>query len=455
MSHVQQQGRLRGACFVAGAGLCGAAGRADVPRAAGRALEPFIDRDLNLCILCGRCVRICKNHQGRAVIDFVGRGSQTHIGQAFGRSLLEAGCQFCGACVDVCPTGSLADRYAKWYGRPGTVTQTTCIFCEHSCALALGTKKGKLIAAQAVSEHVPVCVLGRFAVPEFLNATDRLAAPYVRVGTILCQTEWDESLQAAAAKLRPFVGDGFAMVCDTTSTLEDRHVFRKFTNEVMKSTSYVEIEPDARGISRGSLPEGARAALLTGDFVDLAALEKLELLIVQDCFPTPASKRAEVVLPAAIFAEVDGTILDRSGRKRPLRKACEPPGRAKPEWWIICRLAQAMGANGFEYDSAGAIARELGIADSQLWIDRQEAPPVATNFKVRRTYFRGHRIDEKVRGLKELPVDEPCALEQLRQMNAKERLKSWKNVRLRRTFTKSSSKRRRWPKKPCRDNSLL
>jgi NADH dehydrogenase/NADH:ubiquinone oxidoreductase subunit G len=76
--------------------------------------EPFMDRDLNLCILCGRCVRICKNHQGRAVIDFVGRGSQTHIGQAFGRSLLEAGCQFCGACVDVCPTGSLADRYAKW-----------------------------------------------------------------------------------------------------------------------------------------------------------------------------------------------------------------------------------------------------------------------------------------------------------------------------------------------------
>lgn len=377
--------------------------------------EPFMDRDLNLCILCGRCVRICKHHQGRAVIDFVGRGSQTRIGQAFGRSLLEAGCQFCGACVDVCPTGSLADRYAKWFGRPEAVTQSTCIFCEQACALAFGAKNSKLTAAEAANEDVPVCVLGRFAVPEFLNATDRLSAPYVRVGEVLRQTEWDEAIEAAAAKLKEFVGDGFALVCDTTSTLEDRHVFKKFTNEVMKSRNYIEIEPDARGVSRSALPEGTKAALLMGDFVDSTALEKLELLIVQDCFPTPISKRADFVFPAAVFAEVDGTILDPAGHKRPLHKACEPPGKAKPEWWIASRLAKAMEAEGFEYDSANAISQELGISDAELWIDRQEAPPAATNFKVRRTYFRGHRIDEKVRGLIELPVDEPCALGQTRE----------------------------------------
>ena len=103
--------------------------------------DPFIDRDLNLCILCGRCVRICKAQHGWATIDFVGRGSRTHIGQAFGRSLREAGCRFCGSCVDVCPTGSLADRYAKWQGKPHSVTETTCAFCEAACALSLGADR--------------------------------------------------------------------------------------------------------------------------------------------------------------------------------------------------------------------------------------------------------------------------------------------------------------------------
>jgi NAD(P)H-flavin reductase/ferredoxin len=368
--------------------------------------EPFIDRDLNLCILCGRCVRICKHQHGTAVIDFVGRSGRTHIGQAFERSLLDAGCRFCGSCIDVCPTGSLADRYAKWYGKPDAVTKTACIFCDAACALEFGAKNGKLITAKAVNEDVPVCVLGRFAVPEFLNGTDRLRMPYVRVGEVLRETEWKEALKTMAAKLKTFVGDGFSLVCDTTSTLEDRHIFRKFTNEVMKSENYVEIEPDAKGVSRTSLPKGTKAALLTGDFVDSAQLKGLELLIVQDCYPSAASERADIVLPAAVFAEVDGTILDSSGRKRPLRKACEPVGEAKAEWRIICELARTMAAKGFMYRSAGAISKKLGISKTKLWTERDQAPEAAQNPKLRRTYFRGHRIDEKVRGLRELPVDD-------------------------------------------------
>jgi ferredoxin len=45
----------------------------------------------------------------------------TIVGTAFGRSHLEADCQFCGACVDVCPTGSLADKRGKWEGVPTSV----------------------------------------------------------------------------------------------------------------------------------------------------------------------------------------------------------------------------------------------------------------------------------------------------------------------------------------------
>lgn len=366
--------------------------------------DPFMDRDLNLCILCGRCVRICKYQHGTATIDFVGRGSSTRIGEAFGRSLLEAGCRFCGSCVDVCPTGSLADRYAKWHGEPEALTQTTCVYCEAACALELGAEKGRVFTAKAVNSGLPVCVLGRFAIAPFANGTDRLRKPFVRVGTRLRETPWEAALPTAAERLKPFVGNRFAFVCDTTSTLEDRYLFKKFTAEAMRSGHYIEITPDARGISRAELPEETKAALLTGNFVDADQLGKLELLIVQDCYPTPVSERADIVLPAAIFPEVSGTCLDGTGRARPLRKAANPPGEARPEGQIVSDLARALGAEGFPSESAGSVAQEIGIGRAELWIEREEAPPAALNPRVRRTDFRGHSLEEKVRGLRELPV---------------------------------------------------
>ncbi len=373
--------------------------------------HPFIDRDLNLCILCGRCVRICKHQQGRAVIDFIQRGSRTHIGQAFGHSLLEAGCQFCGSCVDVCPTGSLADRYAKWYGKPDTAGQTTCLFCDAACALEVGVTDGKVTTVQAVDENMPLCVLGRFTMAEFLNGTDRIRVPYVRVGDVLRQTEWDATLEQTATRLQDFVGDGFAFICDTTSTLEDRHVFKAFTQDVMKSNHYMEIKPDARGLAQTTLPQGTKAVWLTGNFVDRSALKDLEVVIVQDCYPSAASGCAHIVLPAAVLAEIDGTVPDASGQRRPLHKVCAPTGQARADWWIVCEVAKALGGAGFTYESVDSITQASGLTDAELYVERDRAPAAALDFTGRRTWFRGHRLEEKVHGLRELPVKECIAVD--------------------------------------------
>ncbi len=75
--------------------------------------SPFFDRDYNLCILCGRCVRVCQEVRGAGAIAFTYRGSQALVGTAFDKTLEDSGCQFCGACVDICPTGALMDRSSK------------------------------------------------------------------------------------------------------------------------------------------------------------------------------------------------------------------------------------------------------------------------------------------------------------------------------------------------------
>ncbi|MFQ3549966.1 MAG: 2Fe-2S iron-sulfur cluster-binding protein, partial [Armatimonadota bacterium] len=64
-------------------------------------------RDPNKCILCGDCVRMCKEVQGIGVLDFVGRGSYVKVLPAFGKSLNEVECVYCGQCATCCPTGAL------------------------------------------------------------------------------------------------------------------------------------------------------------------------------------------------------------------------------------------------------------------------------------------------------------------------------------------------------------
>lgn len=64
-------------------------------------------RDPNKCILCGDCVRMCKEVQGIGVLDFVGRGSSVKVSPAFGKGLNEVECVYCGQCATCCPTGAL------------------------------------------------------------------------------------------------------------------------------------------------------------------------------------------------------------------------------------------------------------------------------------------------------------------------------------------------------------
>lgn len=73
------------------------------------------------------------------------------------------------------------------------------------------------------------------------------------------------------------------------------------------------------------------------------ALDKLEFLVVQDIFLTETARLADVVLPAASFAEKDGTFTNTERRVQRVRKAIEPVGGAKADWEIICAVATAMG----------------------------------------------------------------------------------------------------------------
>jgi len=89
------------------------------------------------------------------------------------------------------------------------------------------------------------------------------------------------------------------------------------------------------------------------------AISRLELLVVQDLFLTETAQLADVVLPAASFAEKDGTFTNTERRVQRVRKAIEPVGTSRPDWVIICDIAKNMGAKGFDFGSPEEIMEQI------------------------------------------------------------------------------------------------
>lgn len=71
--------------------------------------NPLISHLFTRCIRCGRCIRACRDKRGVKVLDYIRDSSGIHAGVPEGKSLADAGCRFCGACIEVCPTGSIMD----------------------------------------------------------------------------------------------------------------------------------------------------------------------------------------------------------------------------------------------------------------------------------------------------------------------------------------------------------
>ncbi|MBN2039867.1 MAG: FAD-dependent oxidoreductase [Spirochaetes bacterium] len=72
--------------------------------------EPLFERDMNKCILCGRCVAVCQEVREVGILNFSDRGYKSMVSTAFGKNYKDVQCKFCGACIEVCPTGAMSEK---------------------------------------------------------------------------------------------------------------------------------------------------------------------------------------------------------------------------------------------------------------------------------------------------------------------------------------------------------
>ncbi len=212
--------------------------------------HPAFTRDLNKCILCGRCVRACNEIACVGAIDLAFRGNSARVSTFNDKPLLESICEGCGECLERCPTGALIPKNAKQATR---YVKTVCPYCGVGCSIYLGVRGNEIVSVRGDKES-PVnkgglCVKGRFGF-DFVNHPDRLTKPLIRkegwskdvevngnFKDIFREATWEEAIDLVADRLlrtkAEYGPDSLGVLSSAKFTNEENYLVQKFTRAVI------------------------------------------------------------------------------------------------------------------------------------------------------------------------------------------------------------------------------
>lgn len=201
--------------------------------------NPFFEFDPQMCIICTRCVRACDDLRHTTAITLAGRGFSTRIAFGAGGTIDESNCDFCGACVDVCPTATLMEAPNKWVARPDRWVTTTCTECSMGCTIQMGVRDGRGIQVRPGNgndvSRSQICVRGRFGYDQTRDK-DRLRAASIGRGEDAFEQDGDAVVAHAAAALGAIIDEhgtgAVGVLASGQSTLEELVALRTLADRL-------------------------------------------------------------------------------------------------------------------------------------------------------------------------------------------------------------------------------
>src|SRR5688572_6682919 len=349
-------------------------------------IGPHVIQNMNRCIHCTRCIRFCDEIPGTSELAFFKRGAATEVGVFPGRPLDN----WMSACVtDVCPTGALTTREFRFEARVWNLesTPSVCNGCDVGCNIFVEHRSGKIYrykprVNEEVNDHW-LCDYGRFSHERY--EVDRVVTPRLRRDDYLGLSTWPEALAALQTVLAGADGENIAVIASAQNTSEEAAFIKElFVDELgspnvdvfvdpigpirMKSrTEWFEgtqAGPNLRGVrAAGIQPTGRSADELMAQGADgiemlyimdptfsarttdpqvIANLRKARFLVVHAWDDHPLALEADLVFPAAIFAEKEGTFVNLQNRAQKISRAYAPKGEALDDLSILRLVRESL-----------------------------------------------------------------------------------------------------------------
>ncbi|KJR40549.1 NADH:ubiquinone oxidoreductase, subunit G [Candidatus Magnetoovum chiemensis] len=206
--------------------------------------DPIIVRNMERCITCTRCVRMCDDMQGAYAITVTGRGSESFVEPFSGGKY---NCEYCGNCLTVCPVGAIMSKLHRHSYRPWYVEKeadTICGFCGVGCSMTIQMRAGSVLRTNPNYDlgfnKGMLCVRGRFGY-DYLDSQERLKTPLIRIKDKLEPTTWDEALDYAAKKFSEikskYTASAIGAIASGRCTNEDNYMLQKFIRFIIGSNN--------------------------------------------------------------------------------------------------------------------------------------------------------------------------------------------------------------------------
>ena len=204
--------------------------------------NPLIERNMERCVNCKRCVRICAEVQGDHVLSDMHRGSRVTMESFMGN---EKECVHCGHCLSNCPVGAIQSRLYKHAGRPWYIereAETICPYCGDGCLLTLQSRENKILRVLSDETYSKganrgsLCVRGRFGY-DFPNSAERLTKPLIKKDGYFVEASWDDAINFVAEKMSAIKAssgaDALGAVIGGRNTNEEAYNLQKFMRIVV------------------------------------------------------------------------------------------------------------------------------------------------------------------------------------------------------------------------------